>query len=104
MDVTDSLLAYNKEVMNSRIFKLSFGDLGRGLIVAILGPLVVSIIATLGSIISAPGFDVALVDWASLGHILLNISIVSSYTGFAGYLSKQLITSDQGNILGVGDR
>lgn len=82
--------------------KLTWGDIGRGLFVAVLGPLFISILATLGSIILAPGFDVTLVDWSALGHSLLNISIVSAYGGFSGYISKQLLTDNQGNILGIG--
>lgn len=88
--------------MTSGLFKISLGDVGRGLLVAVLGPLFISILAALSSIILAPGFDVALVNWSGLFHDLINISIVSSYTGFAGYISKQLITDDQGNILGIG--
>lgn len=88
--------------MSNGIGKLTWGDVRRGLLVAVLGPLVVSILAALGSIILAPGFDVLLVDWVSLGHSLLNISIVSAYGGFSGYISKQLLTDNQGNILGIG--
>ncbi len=104
MDVTDSLLAYNKDTMNNGLMKLSFGDIGRGLAVAVLGPLFISVVAALGSIILAPGFDVSLVNWSVLGHSLINISIVSAYGGFSGYISKQLLTDEQGNILGIGSR
>lgn len=102
MDVSDSLLAYNIP-MSTGLFKISLSDIGRGLAVAVLGPLFVAVCAALGSIILAPNFDVFAVNWAALGHSLVNISIVASYGGFSGYISKQLITSSQGNILGVGD-
>lgn len=88
--------------MSNGIGKLTWGDIKRGIAVAVLGPLFVSIVAALGSIILAPGFDVLSVDWTSLGRSLLNISIVSAYGGFSGYISKQLLTDNQGNILGIG--
>lgn len=90
--------------MSNGIGKLTWGDIRRGLAVAVLGPLFVSVVAALGAIILEPGFDVLAVNWVALGHSLLNISIVSAYGGFSGYISKQLLTDNQGNILGIGSK
>lgn len=86
------------------MFKLGWSDVTRGLTVAILAPLVTSILSILGAIILAPGFDVFSVDWNTLGHTLANSAIVSSYGGFAGYISKQFLSDNQGNVLGIGSR
>lgn len=103
MDLTDGFQAYTYSMSNG-LLRISLGDIGRGAVVAIAAPLVTSIIGVLSAIILAPGFDFAVIDWASLGHMLVNTSIVSSYGGFIGYITKQLVTSEQGNILGVGDK
>ncbi len=103
MDVTESLLAYNRD-MSTGLFKVSLDDIGRGLFIAVAGPLFMAVVAALGSIILAPNFDVFLVDWGAFGHNLINISIVTSFGGFSGYISKQLLTDNQGNILGVGSK
>jgi len=84
------------------MFKISWGDLGRGLVVAVAAPLVTSVIGVLSTIVFSSGFDAFAVDWPALGKLLVNSSIVSAYGGFAGYITKQLITDNQGNIFGIG--
>ncbi len=89
--------------MKNGIFTLGQSDVGRGLLVAIFSPAVVAITVALGAIISATGFDVFAVDWGMVSHNLLNISIVAAYGGFMGYISKNFFSSNQGNVLGIGD-
>lgn len=85
------------------MFKISLGDVGRGLIVAIAAPLFVTVSAVLGAVINAPGFDAWAVDYHMLFHSLVNTSVVASYGGFTGYIVKNFFTSSQGNLFGVGD-
>lgn len=73
------------------MFKLSLGDVGRGLIVAILA----SVFVYLLTVLNAPGFSFLTINYAEIARISLASGI--------GYLSKQLLTSDQGNLLTVGD-
>lgn len=84
------------------MFKLSLGDWGRGLIIAILSPVVVAVLAVLGAIINAPGFDAWGVDYGALFHNLTNTLIVASYGAGVGYITKNLLTDDQGKFLGIG--
>lgn len=85
------------------MFTLNKGDWMRGLAVAVGGSIFVAVSAVIGTIINTPGFDVFSVDWVTLGHTIINLVIVSAYAGLAGYISKNLFTSDQGNLLKIGD-
>ena len=83
------------------MFKLSWGDLWRGLAMAVLGPIAVAIFGVLGAVINAPGFDVFTVDFISLFKDLTNAFIVAAYGAGAGYLLKNLLTDDNQNFLGI---
>lgn len=83
------------------MFKISLGDVGKGLLMAILAPSFVALTAVLGVVIQAPGFDVFSVNWHVLGHNLINTEIVVSYGAFVGYLAKNFFTDNQGNLLGI---
>ncbi len=89
--------------MKNGIFVLGWSDVRRGLLVAILSPVVLAVTVALGAVISATGFDVFSVDWMAVSHNLTNISIVSAYGGFMGYISKNFFSSNQGNLLAIGD-
>lgn len=77
--------------MDNNMFKISLGDVGRGLVVAVLASVFVYLLA----ILNAPGFSFLTIDYAEIARISLASGI--------GYLAKQLMTSDQGNLLTVGD-
>ncbi len=83
------------------MFKITLGDLWRGLVVAVLGPVAVAIFAVLGAVITAPGFDVFSVDYISLFRDLANTLIVSAYGSGAGYILKNLLTDKDQNFLGI---
>lgn len=83
------------------MFKLSLGDWGRGIIVAILAPAFIAVTSVLGAIINAPGFDAWSVDYGALFHSLTNTLIVSSYGAGVGYILKNLLTNDEGKFLGI---
>lgn len=68
---------------------------------AVLGPVAVAIFGILGSIITAPNFDVFSVDWIILFKSLTNAFIVAGYGGFSGYILKNLLTDQNNNFLGI---
>ncbi len=83
------------------MFTLTWGDLGRGLVMAVLGPVAIAIFAVLGSVITAPGFDVFTVDFISLFKNLTNTFIVASYSSGSAYILKNLLTDKNQNFLGI---
>lgn len=76
----------------SEYLKLNSKDLWKGLLVAVLAPVVTS----LANAINVPGFDFASFDWKSL------VAIGTS-AGLA-YLLKNLTQDNQGNVFGIGSR
>lgn len=85
------------------MFKLTWGDFLRGLVMAVLGPLAVAIFGVLGAVINAPGFDVFTVDFVALFRSLTNTFIVASYSSASAYILKNLLTDDKQRFLGIGD-
>lgn len=83
------------------MFKLSLGDIWRGLVMAVCGPVAVAIFAVLGAVITAPNFDVFSVAWGVLFHSLTNTLIVAAYSSGSGYILKNLLTDDNQNVLGI---
>lgn len=83
------------------MFKLTWGDLWRGIVMAILGPVAVAIFGVLGAVITVPGFDVFSVDFILLFKNLTNALIVASYSAGSAYILKNLLTDDQQNFLGI---
>lgn len=72
------------------MFKLSLGDVGRGLVVAVLASVFVYLLAVL----NAPGFSFVAINYAEIARITL-VSGIS-------YLAKNLLTDSQGNLLTIG--
>lgn len=83
------------------MFKLSLGDIGRGLIMAVLGPVAIAIFGVLGAVIAAPHFDVFAIDFVTLFKSLTNTLIVASYSAASGYILKNLLTDANQNFLGI---
>lgn len=83
------------------MFTLSWGDVWRGAVMAILGPVAVALFAVLSNVILAPGFDVFAVDWGTVFKGLTNAFIVSAYSGFSAYILKNLLTDKNQNFLGI---
>ena len=86
------------------MFKLTWGDLWRGIVMAILGPVAVAIFGVLGAVITVPGFDVFSVDFILLFKNLTNALIVASYSAGSAYILKNLLTDDQQNFLGIENK
>ena len=71
---------------------------------AVLGPVAVAIFGILGSVITAPGFDVFTVDFIILFKNLTNAFIVASYSAGSAYMLKNLLTDDNQNFLGISSK
>lgn len=67
-------------------------DLVRGLAVAILTGAWLSVAG-----LFVTGFDVFSADWVLIGKVAVN----GGFFAFAGYLSKNLLTGDNGKIVGI---
>lgn len=78
--------------MKNGIFTLGWGDLARGLLVAVLAALFLQLL----TVLNAPGFDFLTFNWGET----LRLVLVSG----VGYLAKNLFTSNQGNVLAIGDK
>lgn len=83
------------------MFRLTIGDLWRGLIMAVAGPVMVAVFGVVGTLVSVPGFDVFSVDFGQLLKDLTNAMIIASYSAGAGYLLKNLLTDDNQHFLGI---
>ena len=76
----------------SKLFRVGIADLGKGILVAVLS----TVFLAFGSALNAENFSFATFDYASL----LQVAMASGL----GYVVKQFITSEQGNLLGRGDK
>lgn len=85
------------------MFKLSLGDLWRGLVMAIIAPVTVALLGVFSRVITSD-FDVFSLDFVALFKDLTNVFIVTSYGAGSAYLIKNLLTDDQQNFLGVGSK
>lgn len=86
--------------MNSIMFRLDLRDVFKGLISAVLGAVIVAIVGVLNSIFTAPNLDVFLVDWAGLGHNIVNVGVNAAAVAFWGYLAKNFLSNADGKFLG----
>lgn len=83
------------------MFRLSWGDVWRGLVMAVLGPVAVAIFGVLGTVITVPHFDVFSVDFLQVLKDLTNAMIVASYGAGSAYILKNLLTDENQNFLGI---
>jgi hypothetical protein len=83
------------------MFKLSLGDLWRGLVMAVFGAGSVAALGVVGAVVMQPGFDVFSLDFLALLKSLTNAMIVASYSSASSYLLKNLLTDDNRNFLGI---
>ncbi len=68
--------------------KLNFSDLGKGLVVAVLG----AVFSVLAQGLNAPGFDFATFDWGEVLKLAIS-------TAFA-YLVKNVLSDENGKVFG----
>lgn len=79
--------------MKSALYKICSNDVVKGLVTAILA----AVIMTIWSVVSQNGFDAFATDWAEVTKSVINVSIVS----FFAYIIKNLLTDENGRVLGV---
>jgi hypothetical protein len=76
----------------SRFFNLNWGDFGRGVIVAVLTGFALPVLAVL----QTPEFSFATANW----NAILTIAINGGLAAFAGYITKNLFTAENGKFMG----
>ena len=86
--------------MNSEMFKLNLRDVGKGLISAVIGAVVVSVFGVIQGVFSAPGLDVFSIDWATLGHQIVNTAVTAAQAAFVGYIGKNFLSTEDGKFMG----
>jgi hypothetical protein len=86
------------------MFRLTIGDFFRGLLIAVMTPVMVAFLAVLNRVVTDPGFDVFSLDFVALLKELTNVFIVSAYGGSSAYIIKNLLTDSNQNFLGIGSQ
>lgn len=76
------------QVLFQGMYSINFGDIGRGVLVALFGGAIVAIISTVSSV----GFDVFTADWVAIGKLAIN----GAFGGFVGYITKNFFTGNSG--------
>lgn len=77
---------------NSKLFNLNLGDLGRGLVVAILSGIALPVLAA----IQTPGFSIETANW----HYITILAVNGGLAAMAGYLTKNVFTNSEGKFMG----
>ena len=76
-------------MQKSKLFRVNLGDLGRGLLVAVLS----TVFLAFGAALNAENFSFASFDYANL----LQVAMASGL----GYIVKNFISNSEGTILGA---
>ena len=79
--------------MQNGIFKLDWGSLADAVLVGVAS----AVFVYLFGIVTAPGFDVLAVNFATVGHAALNISIVAAFVT----LGHDFLSTNTGSFLGI---
>lgn len=80
---------------------LASGDFIRGAVTAALA----GVLLAVGTVISGlfgTGFDAWAVDWGMVFHNTVNAALIGAEGGFAGYIGKNLMTNQNGDIPVLG--
>lgn len=75
------------------ILKIDWGTIADAVVMAV----VVAVLAAGVALVSQPGFDVLAVDWASVGHTMLNLAVVTGVIT----LGKDILSTNSGSLLGI---
>lgn len=70
---------------------------------ALIAPVTIAILGVFSRVITSD-FDVFSLDFVALMKELTNVFIIASYSAGSSYLLKNLLTSDEGNFLGISTR
>lgn len=74
--------------MASNLFRINVGDIGRGLLVAVLA----AVFVQLSTALNTPGFDFASFNWGEL----LRVALASALA----YITKNFFSDSEGKLLG----
>lgn len=77
---------------HSKFLNLNWGDVARSLVVAILAGFALPLLAA----VQTPGFDIANANWP----VILNLAFNGGIAAAAGYLTKNVLTTEDGKFLG----
>lgn len=83
------------------MFTLTWGDLWRGIVMAVLGPVMVAALASLSAVIQEPGFNIFAVDWVMTFKNVANVAVVAAYISGSSYLLKNFLTDQNKNFLSI---
>lgn len=78
--------------MTNSLFTLNRKDFFNGMIVAVAG----SVFAMLYGLLQTPEFNLMTANWGLIGSQMLQVAV----TSFMGYLSKNLFSDQNSNLLG----
>ncbi len=78
---------------NSNLFNLNWSDVLKGLVMAVLGGVVLPVLAVL----QTPGFDISHANW----HAIFILAINGGIAAFAAYIVKNLLSDSNGKVLGA---
>ena len=76
----------------SRLWSLVPQDLIKSIITSVFAGVIVAI----AGIVSQPGFDLFMVDWGSLVHLIINVSV----SAFVADIARRYATDSNGKLLG----
>lgn len=85
---------------NSPLGKLTQSDFIRGAFAAVAAGVVLSVGTVIHGVITTPGFDLLSIDWPVVLRDMVNIAVVGAEGAFTGYITKNLLTDENGAILG----
>ena len=83
--------------MQNGIFKLDLGTAADAIVVTIGTAIVSAVFIFLYGIVTTPGFDVLAINFATVGHQVLNISIVAAFV----VVGKDFLSTNRGSVLNV---
>ena len=85
----------------SKMYRLDVRDVLRGIATAIVAAVLLAVGTVIHAVITAPGFDIANVEWMALLHQIINTSIIAAEGALAGYLGKNFLSDENGAIFGL---
>lgn len=86
----------------SPLGQLTQSDWIRGLVTAIIAGLALGVGTVMHGTITAPGFDLFAIDWNTVWHNAVNAALIGAEGGFVGYIGKNLMTNEKGDIPVLG--
>ena len=77
--------------LNPGLFRLKVSDFAKGAVSAVLAAVIFAVVGFLNQ----PGFDIFSADW----NAILGNAVNAAIAAFVGYLSKNLLSNDNGEVV-----